>query len=81
MRRKPLMHEIIDQILHFAYGLVATAGLSALIPLVISVPIVTLLALIRERTQHPNRRLFELFNKDMWFVLAGQAAGIAITFI
>lgn len=64
--------EIIDQSLHFLYGLLATLILAWLIGIYIAFPIVTGLALIREKLQHPTRSFWRLFNIDMAFVIAGQ---------
>ncbi|MCW5597729.1 MAG: hypothetical protein KIT80_23305 [Chitinophagaceae bacterium] len=64
--------EILDQSLHFLYGLVATAILSVFVGIVAAFPIVTMAALIRERKQHPDRPISILFNIDMAFILAGQ---------
>lgn len=64
--------EIIDQSLHFLYGLLATAALSWFVGIYVAFPIVTGAALAREKLQRPTRSFWRLFNIDMAFVIAGQ---------
>ena len=70
--------EILDQSLHFLYGLAATAILSVFIGILFALPIVTIAALIRERKQHPDRPIPRLFNIDMALILAGQITCILL---
>lgn len=70
--------EVLDQSLHFLYGLVATAILSVFVGILFAFPIVTIAALIRERTQHPDRPIPRLFNIDMAFIIAGQITCILL---
>ena len=70
--------EVLDQSLHFFSGLVATAILSVFVGILFAFPVVTIAALIRERTQHPDRSIPRLFNIDMAFIIAGQIACILL---
>lgn len=70
--------EVLDQSLHFLYGLVAMAALSWMAGILFAFPIVTIAALIRERMQHPDRPIPRLFNIDMAFIIAGQITCILL---
>lgn len=70
--------EIVDQSLHFLYGLTATAILGWFLPILVALLVVALGALFREHRQHPDRSFLRLFNLDMAFVLLGQALCILL---
>lgn len=81
MAQKKLLQEIRDQLLHFLYGLLATAAIGMFLPLYVALPVVLLLALVREKRQHPDRSFFKLVNLDVLVVLAGQAVAIGLLFL